>query len=528
MFSGRGSPGVDAGTDLAPDGDDEVVVPATAGMAGPAAPGDDAGPAVPEDEGDASAGTRVVHPAPAAGAKMLHVCVDVENTHPSPALTEMFEAAFQPFAVEKVLAGPLNTNNVQWIQEPCKSEKIQPSLEFGAAELWWKTMELTKTTRKDLDNCRKFPAVIADVEAAVEKARITNGCDCVTLSGWNFLATDRRLLVQLCRKHKRPWPATWLWGWDAHRAVFAKQGRRLKTKRASGDVPAQPAPAGNVGMSVRDVCELVVGQPLGGHHQAAEDVAATIATMRQDDVWKLRGQSLAKRNGWHLLGDKIPDHVKGLQESMAMLFPPLPSGWVDDPNDPVPTPRNNEASADAGPTTHASGLKARLACHWDPRHDREMISNVAKWTNFHAGEQAVKLGRGGGGTGMRAVFYKCGFNDPGARLRFRKRGVGESLVEMRKDCAENHAITGDHVDLALAVLARAGHLRHASLCQAWSTADGGSLRDELIANAITRDRFIAIWTRLAFMDCEKAACNEKGQVVSPDKCVRVVACLHAM
>ena len=213
---------------------------------------------------------------------------------------------------------------------------------------------------------------------------------------------------------------------------------------------------------------------------------------------------------------------------MAMLFTPLPPGWVDDPNDPVPTPRDNEVSTDAGRTTRASGLKTRLACCWDLHHDRGMISNVAKWTNFYAGEQAVKLEHGGAGTRTRAVFYKCGVNDPGARLRFRKREAGESLATTRNDYAENHAITGDHVDLVLAVVARAGHLWHASLCQAWSTADGGSLRDELIANAITRDRFTEIWSRLAFVDYENAVHNEKGQVASSDKCVRVVAHPHAM
>ena len=42
---------------------------------------------------------------------MLHVCTDVENTHPSAAITEIFEVAFQLFAVEEVLPRILDALN---------------------------------------------------------------------------------------------------------------------------------------------------------------------------------------------------------------------------------------------------------------------------------------------------------------------------------------------------------------------------------------------------------------------------------
>ena len=54
---------------------------------------------------------------------------------------------------------------------------------------------------------------MSDFESKVETARIKYHCDVVLSSGWNFMATDHRLLVQLYHKHGRQWPAAWRWGW---------------------------------------------------------------------------------------------------------------------------------------------------------------------------------------------------------------------------------------------------------------------------------------------------------------------------
>lgn len=120
------------------------------------------------------------------------------------------------------------------------------------------------------------------------------------------------------------------------------------------------------------------------------------------------------------------------------------------------------------------------------------------------GEQPVKLIKGGNGCGHKNIFTMCMANDPEARLRFRERKEGETLQDMQKEYQENEAVTADHVSMVLAILIRMGFLNHSSIYQAWSSADGGSLSDKTIREAMPRNKFEKIWSRLAFMDYKNA------------------------
>ena len=199
------------------------------------------------------------------------------------------------------------------------------------------------------------------------------------LSSWNFYAVDHRLLVHDYHRHNRPWPTTWRWGWDAYRSVFAKQGHRFKITRPSTKNPnGVPASAGNRSMSVAAVFKAITGTPMENHHQAGDDVNATILIMQQPDVWK-------QSNGWYSLADRTDVCLKLLQESEQQLYPPLPPGWINDPDDAVPTDNTTANSTEAGPTSHAAKKKRRLADYWDLHHRDETMKRIAKNTNHYAG-----------------------------------------------------------------------------------------------------------------------------------------------
>ena len=338
----------------------------------------------------------------------------------------------------------------------------------------------------------------------IETARKRHNCDLVCLSGWNLYAVDHRLLVQDYHRHNRPWPATWVWGWDGLRSVRDHQGHRFKITRVSSKNPDDvPAPAGNETMSLSGIFPVLNnGESFANHHSANADVDATIQILTQLDVWRLRRLALKKYNGWHRLNTRDADHIKGLEESKLKVQPPLPAGWVEDPDDdPVPTERSVPQQA-AGPTAHAAARKGRLAEYWDLHHPTETMGKIAEYTNYYAGCQAVKLVRGG--SGQRFTFAKCNESDPEAMLRYRPKKPGETLASMRSDYRDNEAITAAHVNMVLAIVVRMGVLAHKSLYQAWSTADGGSLSDACIKNAMPRNKFEKIWSRLCFMDYKRA------------------------
>ena len=73
----------------------------------------------------------------------------------------------------------------------------------------------------------------------------------------------------------------------------------------------------------------------------------------------------------------------------------------------------------------------------------------------------------------------------------------------------------------LAIVARGGALNKQSLYEAWVTYDGGSLRDDRIADSCTRDNFAQLWAVLTFVDYSQLTYNEAGFVVTDDPIVRV-------
>ena len=83
------------------------------------------------DAGDIYRDKTVELPYPSKDDIVLHVCVDVETANPIPIISEVWEVALQPFAVET-----MRTGAVTFIEEPCMSRRIQPSGRFAHAELF--------------------------------------------------------------------------------------------------------------------------------------------------------------------------------------------------------------------------------------------------------------------------------------------------------------------------------------------------------------------------------------------------------
>ena len=327
---------------------------------------------------------------PPRGTSVLHVCVDVEHTNPTHCLSEMFEVAVQPYAVEIV---GLDTS-VQFIDNtnPVHVEHIRPSLEFGDCDFYWATTALTGCRREDVQNCRTFNDVMADIEKRIDEVRQLFRCTDLLLSGWSFYAVDHHVLVQNYHRHNRPWPATWRWGWDAYRSVLAKQGNRFKITRPSTKNPnGVPASSGNQNMKISGIYEAITGTPLSNHHQAADDVNATVTILKQQDVWKLRRQGLKLHNGWYALADRHEDCLKMLKDSTEQLYPALPPGWIGDPDDAAPIDNTTATSTEAGPTSRAATKKRRLAEYWDLHHRDETMKRVAKYTNYYAGGAIYSL-----------------------------------------------------------------------------------------------------------------------------------------
>ena len=96
-----------------------------------------------------------------------------------------------------------------------------------------------------------------------------------------------------------------------------------------------------------------------------------------------------------------------LKDSKAQLYPVLPPGWIEDPDDPIPVDSDIDADDDVatssetphpqkkrkrrstgaktgGPTSHAASKKRRLADYWDLHHTTETMETLAKWSNYYA------------------------------------------------------------------------------------------------------------------------------------------------
>lgn len=218
--------------------------------------------------------------------------------------------------------------------------KMSQFLEFGNNEFYWKTIELTGYRLKNVEECRTFPYAMERIEKYVEESRRQYKCKEVVLFGWNLYSVDHRILVHDYNCHNRDWPDSWRWVRDGYRSVFANQHNRFKIKSRTNNPPdGAAAKAGNTSMSVAGIYDAFTRRSMKNHHKAKDDVNATIQILRESDVWKLRKQGLQNKNGWYLLQDRVEDCLKSLKEYRDQLYPPLPCGWKENPEDPAPTER---------------------------------------------------------------------------------------------------------------------------------------------------------------------------------------------
>lgn len=323
-------------------------------------------------------------PAPSNGKKLLYVCVDIEHTNPTPCLSEIFEIAVAPFATEVV-----DDNTSVELNDGPYVERIKPSLEFGNNEFNWKTIQLTNCRLKDVEKCPEFPEVMERIERHIERFKENHQCDEVVLCGWNFYSVDHRILVHDYKRHNRDWPECWRWGWDGYRSVFAKKDHRFKiTRRTKKNPDGVAAKAGNTSMSVSGIYKAINKKDMENHHQAADDVKATVQILRQNDVWKLRNQGLRQFNGLYLLENRYKDCLQSLTDSREQLYPPLPPGWIQNPDDHEPTDRTKH-TVEPGPTSNAAKKKYRLADYFDLHHSLETMKQIAIFTNYYAGKLSI-------------------------------------------------------------------------------------------------------------------------------------------
>mmetsp|Transcript_8192 Transcript_8192/g.24233 ORF Transcript_8192/g.24233 Transcript_8192/m.24233 type:complete len:812 (-) Transcript_8192:621-3056(-) len=506
------------------DGDDAIVAP-DLDIEGAAAASDDecrhspeAGEALPPSEGDGAPATQGGEkkkgkkkdwPCPSKGTRLLYVMMDVEFSHPTKALGEIFEVGARPYRVDVVGGAPFDLGS------PMFKEQIEPSLEYSKAEFFWASSATTKTTRKDVEGKRHFPEVFADMKTSIETIRVKHNCETVVCCGWNWYTTDHHWLYLMCHRHGIAWPGTWIWGWDPLRSIQAHNKNRFRVVRAKKGEPAKAAPAGNSTTQLHDVYKAVTGSHMANHHHADADVNAAIANATHSAVWSRRYKSLKNHNGVYKLAEREDAIVEGFTKSREQVTPKLPEGWEEDPPGEAAACRPNTGS-ESGPSNRASANKERLADYWDLHVDLDFKGKVAKWSQFYAAGQVVKLVSHG--AGKRQVFVPCPKTDPQARYRYRKRREGETLAQCKADFPE---ITADHVDLVLGIVQRGGALNNQSLYEAWITFDDNALRDACIADNCSRDNFALLWSVLCFVDYTTLQYDEKGYVVTDDPIVRV-------
>ena len=93
------------------------------------------------DNGSKKKKTRKNWPKPKSGDRLLYVMMDVEFSHPMKALGEIFEIGARPFRVD-VVDGKSTTSIDLSAGVMMYKEQIEPSLEYGAAEFYFMTIEV--------------------------------------------------------------------------------------------------------------------------------------------------------------------------------------------------------------------------------------------------------------------------------------------------------------------------------------------------------------------------------------------------
>ena len=80
-------------------------------------------------------------PKPKSGDLLLYVVMDVGFSHPMKALGEIFEVAARPFRVD-VIDGKFTKSSDLSADVRMYKERIEPSLEYAAAEFYLMTIEV--------------------------------------------------------------------------------------------------------------------------------------------------------------------------------------------------------------------------------------------------------------------------------------------------------------------------------------------------------------------------------------------------
>ena len=340
---------------------------------------------------------------------------------------------------------------------------------------------------------------------------------------------------QVYLKLQRGWPETWKYGWDPYRSISQTPSSVFKVKQQKNGTPEEervPATAGNTWMDVMSVYRAacvrkgLIPQAFT-HHQVKDDTFALKQVMEDADVRKLRWLGINDKKGVYLLADREQDVAASLFKGRGSLYYSLGPGWkeVTGPDSEFGVAKELKPSGlwHSGPTNGITVKKTtRLAECWDWHHRETTKQKIAHFSNGYAGEQAVKPAPNYK-RGTRMQFIACKDTDPSARLRWRPRKAGESLVDQRKAWRASHWFLPEHVDVVLAVMARSGAKGMKSMYQAWTTFNKGSFGDDTIKKVITRDNFALLWRNLSFMDYQAHNIMTKEGIVdtSKDPLVRV-------
>lgn len=465
-------------------------------------------------------------PSPKKGERVLCVSYDMENSLPSVHQGSIFEHGWWIDRVEVVGddSTPCTYEDIG-SDYPQKEQLIEPSGKTWGQrnhELYWKTREICKKERADLNGQPDWETHFPVFREEIERARVAQNCDSVCFEWWNGYSCDHKWLWCECIKHGFDWPEYWIWGFDPLRAIRASPGHKFKTTRKSKLSPdGRAAPAGNKTEQLGAVYLAATNDSSNDAHSAGWDTKALSGIKKDPSVTVLRwGTQRDARTGIskgvYQLKDRVEDPKNGFakvlkkSETDVSPDPPSNSGWVKSPTTgpgSEPPCARPYIGTMCGPTHSASGAKESLADYWDLHYTQNTKEQIAKFTNYYAVGQPVKLAKEW--KGGNHDFVVCKASAPGARTRWVEK-PGQTQSEARESWGNR--MTANHVDLAFAVLQRCAALGHTSMYAPFCTIDEGSLRDACITNSCTRDNFAVLWQFICFMNYATATFNDSGRL----------------
>eukprot|EP00729_Bicosta_minor_P010489 gene10489-694_t len=471
---------------------------------------------------------KLARPVPTSSARERVLCVsyDMENSLPSVHQGSIFEHGWWIDRVEVVGddSTPCTYEDIG-SDYPQKEQLIEPSGKTWGQrnhELYWKTREICKKERADLNGQPDWETHFPVFREEIERARVAQNCDSVCFEWWNGYSCDHKWLWCECIKHGFDWPEYWIWGFDPLRAIRASPGHKFKTTRKSKLSPdGRAAPAGNKTEQLGAVYLAATNDSSNDAHSAGWDTKALSGIKKDPSVTVLRwGTQRDARTGIskgvYQLKDRVEDPKNGFakvlkkSETDVSPDPPSNSGWVKSPTTgpgSEPPCARPYIGTMCGPTHSASGAKESLADYWDLHYTQNTKEQIAKFTNYYAVGQPVKLAKEW--KGGNHDFVVCKASAPGARTRWVEK-PGQTQSEARESWGNR--MTANHVDLAFAVLQRCAALGHTSMYAPFCTIDEGSLRDACITNSCTRDNFAVLWQFICFMNYATATFNDSGRL----------------